>query len=65
MELAGEVLEELGVERDRVVTVFNKADLLNGADGGDAAPALWVSALTGEGVDELRNELRQRLRSAA
>jgi GTP-binding protein HflX len=77
MEVADEVLAEIGVDRDRVVTVFNKADRVKGA-GGDEQPAeadgearggrtesnghpLWVSALTGSGVDLLRSEIRARL----
>jgi tRNA modification GTPase len=49
-------------ERDRTVVVVNKCDL-PGAAGRDVphvAP-LRVSALTGEGADELRLELRKRL----
>ncbi len=67
MEIADEVLEELGVERDRVVTVFNKTDRLNGerpAAAAGARAAVWVSALTGSGVDELKGEILARLNGA-
>ncbi len=60
LQVAEEVLEELGVERRRVVTVFNKSDLL-GETIRRSGDALWVSALTGDGVDELRADLRGRL----
>jgi GTP-binding protein HflX len=51
----------------RVVEVLNKADLLGGVGavpslgGNDADRALAVSALTGEGLDELRAALDSRL----
>ncbi len=68
MEVADEVLEELGVERDRVVIVFNKADRVDGerpaaAPGADSV--VWVSALTGAGLDDLRAEILGRLNGAA
>lgn len=44
---------------ERTVVVVNKADLEAGRDGADPYPGLpRVSALTGEGVDELRRALR-------
>jgi GTP-binding protein HflX len=63
MRVADEVLDELGVERRRVVTVFNKCDRVgpltpSGAQDGDG---LRVSALTGEGLDALRAEIARRL----
>ncbi len=64
MEVADEVLEEIGVERDRVVTVFNKSDRVDGegpSQVSDDRPAVWVSALTGAGVDDLKSEIRARL----
>ncbi|HEY6320133.1 MAG TPA: GTPase HflX [Thermoanaerobaculia bacterium] len=62
MRVADEVLDELGVERRRVVTVFNKCDRIaalppSGHDG----EGLRVSALTGEGLDALRAEIARRL----
>ena len=63
MEVAEKVMEELGVERERVLNVFNKCDLLPGEgriDGG-----VCVSALTGAGLDELRAEVARRLATAA
>jgi GTP-binding protein HflX len=71
MEVADEVLADLGVERDRVLTVFNKADLLNGdrpaaAMGEHAGSAgVWVSALDGAGIAGLRQEIRARLNGSA
>jgi GTPase len=62
MRVADEVLDELGVERRRVVTVFNKCDRIaalppSSHDG----EGLRVSALTGEGLDALRAEIARRL----
>ncbi|WP_235907537.1 GTPase HflX [Siccirubricoccus phaeus] len=48
----------------RVIEVLNKADLLGGTaalPGGDAAQGVPVSALTGEGLDHLREVLDARL----
>jgi GTP-binding protein HflX len=59
MEVAEKVMEELGVERERVINVFNKSDLLPP----DAQPGggVRVSALTGAGLDDLRAEVARRL----
>ena len=60
MEVGQEVLADLGVDVEKVLTVFNKADLLADTvgplDGG-----LAVSALTGRGADELKIEILRRL----
>ncbi len=60
MEVGREVLADLGVVEERVLTVFNKLDQVNGS-GPNGADALPVSALTGEGVDELKSAIRGRL----
>src|SRR6185436_19998364 len=63
MEVAEEVMDELGVDRERVVNVFNKCDLLPAdapLDGG-----VRVSALTGAGLGDLRAEVARRLSSFA
>ncbi len=67
-QVAAEVLGDLGVEPERVVQVFNKADLdparprerepRVAAGPGDA---LWVSAVTGEGIECLKAHLASRL----
>ena len=63
MRVADEVLDELGVERRRVVTVFNKCDRVAAcaqrpSQDGDG---LHVSALTGQGIEALRAEIARRL----
>jgi GTP-binding protein HflX len=62
MEVAEKVMEELGVDRERVLNVFNKCDLLAGGrlDGG-----VSVSALTGAGLEDLRAEVARRLAAAS
>jgi GTP-binding protein HflX len=60
MEVGEEVLTDLGVEMNRVLTVYNKADLSNNAVG-PMNGGLAVSALSGQGVDGLRVEILQRL----
>jgi GTPase len=63
MRVADEVLDELGVERRRVVTVFNKCDRVAALprSAGQDGEGLRVSALTGEGLDALRAEIARRL----
>ena len=60
MEVAEGVLDELGVDRARVVAVFNKSDLVPADEPRDGA-GLWVSALTGEGIAALRAAIAHRL----
>jgi GTP-binding protein HflX len=59
--VAEEVMEELGVDKSRILNVYNKADRF--ADG--VLPALedgiYLSALTGEGMEALRATLYRRL----
>ena len=54
------------------IVVFNKADLVKNADGGQAAvsaaahlPSVRTSALTGEGIAELRTEILRAVRGSA
>lgn len=60
-EVALGVLDELGVERERVIDVFNKRDLVAVEE---PHAGLWVSAVTGEGIAELRAEIVRRLAPA-
>ncbi|HEX7181593.1 MAG TPA: GTPase HflX [Thermoanaerobaculia bacterium] len=62
MEIAAQVLEEIGVERERIVDVFNKSDLVPEMELRNGG--LWVSAVTGEGIAELRAELARRIASS-
>jgi GTP-binding protein HflX len=59
-EVAEAVMDELGVDRERVILVFNKSDLVP-ADAPRDGGALWVSAVTGEGIPALKAELARRL----
>jgi len=56
LEVGEEVLQDLGTDTRKVLTVFNKADLAGDTarlvDGGPL-----VSALTGQGLGELRSEM--------
>jgi GTP-binding protein HflX len=67
MRVADEVLDELGVERRRVVTIFNKCDRIGAHPRQPAqdGEGLRVSALTGEGIDALRAEIARRLPALA
>lgn len=58
-EVAEQVMDELGVERDRVIPVYNKSDLVSTGESRNGG--LWISAATGEGIPELKAELARRL----
>ncbi|MEP6769972.1 MAG: GTPase HflX, partial [Acidobacteriota bacterium] len=57
--VAVEVLEELGVDPAKILTVSNKRDLAAGPAGPFAIP---ISAKTGAGIDGLEAEIRRRAR---
>lgn len=63
MAVAEAVMDDLGVDRDRVLNVFNKSDLLPPGEARNGG--VWVSAVSGEGIGELRAELARRIGSAA
>jgi GTP-binding protein HflX len=58
--VAEEVLGELGVLPERMLTVFNKADRLDPAEAA-ATDELLVSATVGSGVERLRETIAMRL----
>jgi len=65
LRVGDEVLEGLGVDRERELIVLNKIDLIGGrrplAPGGRRA--VNVSAVSGEGMDDLRSAIRSTLLS--
>jgi GTP-binding protein HflX len=62
--IALEVLAELGVAPEAILTVWTKRDLLEGKGAlttvGWAGPGLPVSAVSGAGLEELESEIRRR-----
>lgn len=60
LEVGREVLKDLGVEADRVLTVFNKADQI-GETVRRRDQGLWISARTGEGLDALKSAILNQL----
>jgi GTP-binding protein HflX len=56
--IAAEVLDELGVDPEKVVSVWNKQDLLPGR--GSSPFGISVSAKTGEGIERLEAEIQRR-----
>ena len=62
------VLEEIGVAEVPCIQVYNKVDRLaappfqefNGSAGSGRSPKVWVSAVTGSGVEELGRLIRAR-----
>lgn len=60
MRVAEKVLEELGADKEKIITVFNKADLL-AADYVMSEGAAYISARTGLGIEKLLNELEAKL----
>ncbi|HEX2221277.1 MAG TPA: GTPase HflX [Candidatus Limnocylindria bacterium] len=61
------VLDEIGAGDKPRITVFNKIDLLDadlrGAEMPSSPSAVFVSAVTGEGLDQLRSRVADALRS--
>ena len=67
LRVGQEVLDGLEVDRERTLVVRNKIDLLGSpADGAGRRPyrSVAVSALTGEGIGELRSVIRRALLTA-
>ena len=67
LRVGKEVLDGIEVERDRTLVVRNKIDLRGSAAdgrGGRRLGSVAVSALTGEGIDELRSVIRRALLTA-
>ncbi|MEA2695041.1 MAG: GTPase [Acidobacteriota bacterium] len=62
-EVAEGVLDDLKVDRSRVVPVYNKSDAVSPLEPRDGG--LWISARTGEGIPELRAEVARCLAAAA
>jgi len=67
IEQVQQVLEEIGAGERPVLTVYNKIDRLPGAEprverDAEGRPVrVWVSAITGEGIDELLGAIDARL----
>jgi GTP-binding protein HflX len=59
--VALEVFGELGVDPEKILTVYSKTDLAPSAP----RPGLSVSAASGEGIDRLEAEILRRLRPTA
>ena len=60
-QVAEEVMDDLGIERGRVIEVHNKIDRLEHGERGRAAGAHAVSAVTGEGIDTLKASIARAL----
>jgi len=58
--IGDEVLRDLGVEADRVFEVYNKSDVLGDQPRLRRRDAVAISALTGAGVDDLVEAIRER-----
>lgn len=58
--VAEEVMASLGVDGDRILTVYNKSDRVDPAEPRQAGE-LRLSALSGEGLDDLREAIADRL----
>lgn len=60
LEVGEAVLQDLGVDGDRVVTLFNKSDLA-GEPARSTEGALWISARTGSGLEGMKKAILERL----
>ncbi|MGE5624775.1 MAG: ribosome rescue GTPase HflX [Bacillota bacterium] len=68
IETVNQVLEEIGAHGVPQIEVFNKIDLTGQAPAVERGPdgfarRIWVSAVSGEGLEFLRREIALRLRS--
>lgn len=61
LKVANKVLEDLKVDPSRVVLVLNKTDRLEDASFSTGSEAIPVSALSGAGLEALKDLLSQRL----
>ncbi|MDD2620304.1 MAG: GTPase HflX [Syntrophomonadaceae bacterium] len=59
MMVVEKVLQELGAEMERIITVFNKADLLAATEVKEGPR--YVSARTGMGIESMLNEIDTKL----
>ena len=66
LRVGDEVLDELGVDREQVMVVLNKIDAAGPRPRtvGRGPATVAVSALTGEGVEELRHSIRRNVLSS-
>ncbi len=55
------VLEELGADQDRIITVFNKVDLLEEQPDQGSKGSIYLSARSGQGLATLLELIQQRL----
>jgi len=60
-EIGKQVLSDLGIDSERVIEVYNKADILEGPAG---RRHYTISALTGDGIDILLDIVRTRERES-
>ncbi len=64
LKVAEEIMEDIGLTEVPVITVFNKVELADAEQAGNICRrhnALGVSAVTGQGVDGLKDEIVRRL----
>jgi GTP-binding protein HflX len=58
------VLEEIGADKVRMIQVFNKIDCIEGLESQEQTEGIvkvWVSALSGQGLDVLKDRVAQML----
>ena len=63
-QVVEKVLQELGAAPEKIMTVYNKTDLLDFETGGDSG-RIFVSARTGAGIRELLAALERKLLQTA
>lgn len=60
IEVVEKVLQELGADQERIITVYNKSDLLDNPPH-SSSHVLYISARTGQGLEALLRHIESKL----
>lgn len=61
MKITLETLQEIGVEEIPMLDVYNKIDMVDFEKPKNNGERIWISAKSGEGIDALLEEIKERL----
>ena len=61
--VAKELLSEMGITEKPIVTLYNKTDKIDKSEMPERLPGVYISAKTGEGTEQLLQEIEEVLKS--